>query len=117
MPNLQEVFNRMQETKDEQKVIKSVYREALDNSQQYQEVITRYKTVKEEKKKIEENIKTEYRSELSKLDAIKQDLETDKILMSDLALNELTSGHTVEIVDKHSNKYEPLFSVKFKKIG
>jgi DNA repair exonuclease SbcCD ATPase subunit len=117
MPNLQEVFNRMQETKDEQKVIKSVYREALDNSLQYQEVITRYKAVKEEKKKIEENIQTEYRSELSKLDAIKQDLETDKILMSDLALNELTSGHTVEIVDKYENKYEPLFSVKFKKIG
>lgn len=117
MANLQEIFNRIQETKREQKEIKSAYRDALANSVTYKEAIDKYKSLKEEKKKIEEQTKLEFKSELDRLDAIKQSLETDKILMSDLALNELTSGRTVEITDEYSNKYEPVFSVRFKKVG
>ena len=41
----------------------------------------------------------------------KNDIE----LMSDMALNKLVSGETVEVVDEAGDKYEPLFTVKFKK--
>lgn len=115
MPNLQEVFNRLQETKKEQRTIKSTYKDALATSQSYQQVIEKLQTLKEEKKKIEENIKSDFKSEFDKLDAIKLEIETDKLIMSDLALNEITKGNMIEIVDQYSNKYEPVFSVRFKK--
>ena len=117
MPKLQEVFNRIEETKQEIKKIKSVYRDALDNSRSHKETAEEYKTIREKKKKIEEAIRTDLRSELDKLDALKQSLEMDRMLLSDLALNDLTQGKMVEIIDKYENKYEPLFSVRFKKIG
>ncbi len=50
-----------------------------------------------------------------KLDAYKMHLKTDMEMLSDLALNDLMAGKTVEVVDKNNQKYEPLFSVKFKK--
>ena len=37
-------------------------------------------------------------------------------MMSDIALNKIMKGETVEITDQYDNKYEPLFSVKFRKI-
>lgn len=114
---MQEIFNRIQETKKQQKQIKSMYRDALVNSAQYKEAESKYKALRIEKKKIEEAIKSDFRGELEKLDAMKTDLESDKILLSDLALNELAKGKMIEIVDESANKYEPVFSVKFRKIG
>jgi len=116
MNNLQEVFNRLQEVKKEQKTLQAVYRDALAGSKSYQEIAEKIKALREEKKKIESAIQGDLRAELTKLDAIKQDIESDKIMMSDLALNEFTKGNVIEIVDQYSNKYEPLFTVKFKKI-
>ena len=115
--NLQEIFNKIQETKKDQKSIKSIYREALEKSQPYHDVLEKLAALKEEKKKIESTIKDEYKSELARLDAIKTDLESDKILMSDLAVNEIVKGNVIEITDQYSNKYEPIISVRFKKIG
>lgn len=117
MSKLQEVFDRIQKTKKEQKVIKSAYRDALANSGRHQEVAEKIKALREEKGKIVQSIKEEFSSELDKLETIKTEIETDMMIMSDLAINELTKGNLIEISDEYSNKYEPLFSVKFKKIG
>jgi hypothetical protein len=43
-------------------------------------------------------------------------LVNDAELLADLALNQLVSGETVEIVDENDQKYEPIFSVRFKKV-
>lgn len=117
MQNMQEIFNRIETTKADQRKIKSVYREALENSKSYQEVVASYKEIKEKKKKIEETIKEDFKTEMTRLNEIKTDLESDKLLMSDLAINEIVKGHLIEIIDKDNNKYEPLFSVRFKKLG
>lgn len=117
MSRLQDVFNRIQQTKKEQREIKSMYRDALTNSQRYQTVVEELKTLKEKKKKIEDSIKDEFRSEFNKLDTLKLDIENDNLLMSDLAINKLMKGETVEITDEKDNKYEPAFSVRFKKAG
>lgn len=117
MSKLQEVFDRIQKTKKEQKVIKSAYRDALANSGRHQEVAEKIKALREEKNKIVQSVKEEFSSELDKLETIKTEIETDMMIMSDLAINELTKGNLIEISDEYSNKYEPLFSVKFKKIG
>ena len=116
MANLQEVFDRIQKSKQEQKEIKSMYRDALANSKVYQTTVEDLKTLKEKKKKIEDQIKEDFRSEFDKLDTLKADIENDNMLLSDAAITKLMKGETVEVTDNKDNKYEPLFSVRFKRI-
>lgn len=116
MAKIQEVFLRIQETKKEQKEIKTMYKDALKNSNAYQDVIEEIKKLKDRKKQIEDNIKDEFRSEFDKLETLKNDIENDNMLLSDAALSQLMSGKPVEVMDTYENKYEPIFSVKFKKV-
>lgn len=116
MAKIQEVFDKIQSIKEKQKEIKAVYRDALANSAAYQHTLDEYNSAKEKKKQTEESIKSDFSKEFEKLEELKHDLETENILLSDIALNHITKGETIEIKDSYDNKYEPLFSVKFRKV-
>ena len=115
MQNLQEVFVRIRETKKKQKDIRSSYKEALAASQEYKEIKEKMDTLRARKKQLETTIKSDFSGEFTKLDDMKVDLESDNALLSDIAMSKLMKGETVEVEDEYNNKYEPLFSVKFKK--
>lgn len=115
MSKLQEVFNRITESKQEQKKIKKMYRDALDNSGEYKQVVDSLKQSRERKKQIEESIKEDFSSEFSRLDTLKLDLANDMMLISDIAITQLVKGEKVEVQDKNNESYEPLFTVRFKK--
>lgn len=115
MQDLQEVFNRMQEIKKKQKDIRSAYKDALASSLEYQEIGDKLKTLRERKKQIENVTKQNFSKELTELDDFKIDLESDAVLLSDIALAKLMKGETVQVVDQYNNTYEPQFTVKFKK--
>lgn len=115
MSKVQEVFNRIQKSKKEQKEIKIMYSDALALHQEHQKINEELKALKEKKKKIEDSIRDDFGSEFSKLETLKVDIENDKLLLSDAALTQLMKGETVEVVDEKEQKYEPLFSVRFKK--
>lgn len=117
MQDIQEIFNRVNEIKKEQKKIKNAYREALSGSSEYQEISEKLKTQRERKKQIENSIKRDFSSEWSKLEDFKIDLESEFTLLSDAALTKLMKGETVAVTDEYNNTYEPVFSVKFKKAG
>lgn len=117
MENIQTVFNRIRESKKEQKSIKTMYREALENSEEYQKTVEDLNILKEKKIQIESAIKSDFSSEFTKLENIKVDIITDLELLSDIALNHLVKGETISVQDEKKNSYEPVFSVKFKKIG
>ena len=74
MKNIQEIFNRIQEIKKEQKELRKSYRDALVNSQQYQKVIEELRVLKDKKRSIEDAMKSESRAEMEKLDVLKNDL-------------------------------------------
>lgn len=116
MQKLQEVFNRIQESKKKQKKIKAACKDALDNSTEYQKAIEDYNDSRDAKKQIKNKIESEFKSEFDKLDKIKNDIDSDNILLSDMAVNCMIKGEPMEISDDYQNKYEPLISVKFKKI-
>jgi predicted nuclease with TOPRIM domain len=115
MNSIQEIFSKIKEKQKEQKLIKSLYRDALANSQEYQGVIEDIKSLKDKKKKIEENLKDELSSEMEKLYSIKVDIESDKELLSQATLTKILKGEEIEITDEYNNKYEPIFNVRFKK--
>ncbi len=115
MQDIQEIFNRMQEVKKQQKDIRSAYKEALEVSPEYKELNDKIKTLRERKKQIENTTKESFSGEFVKLDDFKIDLESDNVLLSDIALTKLMKGETVQVTDEYNNSYEPQFTVKFKK--
>ena len=117
MEKIQEVFDKIEEIKKEQREIKKSYKEALKNSQEYHEITEKMNTTKDRKKQIEEDIKGDFSSEFTRLEDLKIDIEAEKEMLSDIALNKLVKGESLDIKDKYDNKYEPIFNVKFKKIG
>ncbi len=115
MKDLQDVFSRIQATKQQQKEIKTQYRDALDASQEYKEVTEKIQGYKLRKKQIEDNVKAELGSAYERLEVLKRDLEMDREMMTDIAISSLMKGETVEVKDNFDNVYEPIFKVSFKK--
>lgn len=115
MQDIQTIFNRIQESKKKQKDLKDVYKDALATSLEYQEINEKMKDLRTKKKQIELTTREQFVSEFTKLDDLKIDIESDMELMNDIALNKIVKGEELEIIDKNDNKYEPVFSVRFKK--
>lgn len=117
MQDIQQIFNRIQESKKKQKEIRKMYKDALDGVMEYQETQEKMKSLREKKKRIETTIKEQFTSEITKLEDIKIDLESDTQLISDIALAKVSKGELIEIKDQDENDYEPIFNVRFKKIA
>jgi predicted nuclease with TOPRIM domain len=116
MTNLQEIFDRIAKAKARQKEIKSMYKDALATTPEYQEINDKVKAMRERKKQIEQAITEQFGKEITELEDLKVDIESDNELLSDAALSQLVKGETVEVKDQYENQYEPVFSVKFRKI-
>lgn len=112
MPNLQEIFNRVQETKKKQRELNRAYRDSLQNSQQYQQILEKMDELKIKRKTIVEELKREF----PQLERIKKEIDDDTEMLSDLTLNSLIKGEAIEIIDEYKNQYEPILKVRFKKI-
>jgi hypothetical protein len=67
------------------------------------------------KKQIEDRIKEEMGQEYRRLEDLAFDIKSDQELLSDLSINQLTSGKEVAVTDAEANRYEPLFTVRFRK--
>jgi hypothetical protein len=117
MIELKDIFGRINEQKKERKKFMDTYRDMLANSKPYQEAVEALKAAKLKKQEIESSIRSGFQQEQSELDKLKASMDADRQLMADTALSLLMKGETVEITDEHDNKYEPVFSVRFKKSG
>ncbi|MFA6426859.1 MAG: hypothetical protein WCW16_00225 [Candidatus Magasanikbacteria bacterium] len=116
MQDIQSVFNRVQEAKRKQKDLRSMYKDALVGNTEYQDLVEKRKSVRETMKRIEISIREQFSKEMTELEDIKIDIDSDMELLSDIALSKVTKGEIVEITDADNNNYEPIFSVKFKKV-
>jgi len=116
MQDIQQIFNRIQKAKQKQKELRKLYKEALEQTPNYKNVVDDYKELRDKKKNIETKVKHDFAKEFEQLDDLKLDIQTDQELISDIAFNKLVKGETVEVTDKDDNNYEPIFSVKFKKV-
>lgn len=115
MSNLQETFDRVQKLKKEAKELKSMYKDALKNSSEYQKICEQINELKGKKKQIEAKVKEEFSSELDKLEVIENEIKNDSQVLSDIAMTKVAKGEKIEVKDEYNNQYEPLFKVNFKK--
>ena len=105
----------MNATKKEKRKVSEIYKETMANSKAYQDALEALNAAKAKKQQIEASLKADLRSELDQLDKFKMDLEADKQILTDITLTKLMKGETVELTDEYDSKYEPIFSVRFKK--
>ena len=112
---IQEIFTRIQKAKKKQKDLRSVYADALKSSLEYQEIAEKLKTFREKKKQIELATKEQFKHELTALEDIKIDIASDMEMLTDLAMNQLMKGESIEIKDEYENTFAPVFKVTFKK--
>ncbi len=115
MQDVQEIFNRMQAIKKQQKDIKSAFNEALKQNSELAEIVEKIKALQVKKKQIEMSVKQDFSSEFTKLDDLKIDINSDQELLTDASVTKLMKGETVEVKDEYDQTYQPVFSVKFKK--
>lgn len=115
MSQLQMFFSQAEETKHKMRELRMMYREALEQSQEYADLTEKIKTMRERRKQIEFAIKQDFEKELEKLDDCRIDLSASKQSMSDAALTMLMKSETVEVTDEFNNFYDPIFKVSFKK--
>ncbi len=116
MQDLQEIFIRMEENKKKLKDIRSAYKDALKNVQEYVQVDDEMKTLRERKKSIETVVKEQFSSEFTKMEDIAIDIQSDQEMMNDIALTQVMKGETVAVKGQNEEEYEPIFNVKFKKV-
>jgi len=91
-----------------------MYRDALEASSEYRELLEKLEQLRARKKELENSAWEEVGSK-NKYETSKLDLKQDRELLTDLAINTLMSGETVKITDAENNEYEPKFSVSFRK--
>lgn len=115
MATVQEVFNRIKETKRKAREVKQMYKDELETSAEYRDVVEKLEILKARKKEIENQIKAAQENEFRKLDAFKMHVKTDTELLSDLAFNTMLKGESIVVKDENEQEYEPVFSVRFKK--
>lgn len=114
MKKLEEVYKRLQESKKRRRDISKMYKDELSQSTRYQEIVEEMAKLREEKKSIENEIKSSSK-DYKELDDIKIDIQTDQELLSDIALTMYVDKEQVEIIDEYENKWYPMFKVTFKK--
>ncbi len=115
MKSIQEVFDRQIQIKKDLKTQKEIYKDALNNSDGYRKIVEDLKVLKEKKKQAETLIKKELGKQYLKIEDLKLEMESNKEMLSDIALTTIMKGETVEAQDEYGNKYCPEWSVKMKK--
>lgn len=112
---IQEVFSKIRVMKKEQKDLKEMYKDALAQADEYEEIVEKIKELREKKKQIETRIQGELGRAWDKLEDLKLEVESNKEMMNDIALTTLMKGETVLVKDEFENTYEPTWKVNFKK--
>lgn len=115
MKDLQSIFNHIQEMKKDMKTIKKEYSDTLLNADDHELILEEMKKLKERKKQIETRVQEQMGRRYAELEELKDEIESEQEMLNDMAMTTLMDGKTVEVVDQYENRYEPLFTVKFKK--
>ena len=115
MQNIQDVFNHIREMKKEQKDLRDMYKDALVQADEYEEIVEKIAELREKKKQIEARIQLQLGRAYEKLEDLKHEVDTEKEMMNDIALSTLMKGETVVVKDEWDNEYEPNWKVGFKK--
>lgn len=114
---MQEVFDKIQEHKKTCKEIGREYRDALSQSEGYEDTKEELKKLREKKKAQESAIQAEMGSRYEELEKSKSEIESLGQMLTDIAMTSLMKGESINLKDKNNAEYEPSYKITFKKIN
>jgi len=112
MQNPQKIFNRILIHKKRIKDLKDSYKNALKNNFEFLDLEEQIKILREKKKAIELVIQEQFQSEITEIQDLKIDVESDEQVLTDIVLSKMMKGESIEIVDENEDEYEPLVKIK-----
>ena len=115
MQDIQTVFNEIREMKKEMKELRAMYKDALSQTDDYPEIVEKMTELRDKKKQLETKVQNQMGKAYERLEELKSEVAANEELLNDIAMTTLMDGKTVEVVDEFSNKYEPSYTVRFKK--
>jgi predicted component of type VI protein secretion system len=114
---LQLAFTQTQEKQNQIKIAKHKLAEILEGMAGYKESVEKENALRAFRKQLLKQAMDSFPDLAREIEKIIADLKIDKERISYLAIKQLIEGNSLEsIEDTHGNKYEPVYSVKFKKI-
>ena len=117
MQNLQEIFDKIQEHKKTTKEIGREYRDALAQSNGYEDAKEELKKLREKKKTFESAVQSEMGSRYEELEKNKRAIEDLGQTLTDIAMTTLMNGESINLKDENNAEYEPSYKITFKKIN
>jgi len=115
MKSIQEIFNRLQDKKKQVKVVRQKYKQELASSSEHQRLTEDMEKLRAKKKAYEQSIREQTGANFTRIDELALAIRQDTQMLSDVALTAIMKGERVEVKDEHT-EYEPVFSVRFKRI-
>lgn len=115
MPQLEEVYARLNENKARAREIRNIMKDELSHSERHKELKEEIKTQREELKSIENEVRGGMQKEFEELEELKSEIQADTELLADITLNMYINNQNVEIVDGNDVKWAPQFKVQFKR--
>lgn len=116
MQDLQEIYSRIQETKAKVKELRAEYKDALAGLPEYQSVKEKSDGYRLRKKQLEAEVKKGLAGSFDALERLKASLSADQQMLSDISMSKLMKGETVELTGENDSRFEPVFSVKFRRV-
>ncbi len=117
MRDIQDIFNELEEIKQEQKRIRKDYKDMLANDGEYQLLKEAYETARAAKKDMELSIQASMGGAYERLEELAKERKALEEMLSDIAMTHLLKGESIEISDKNHNNYEPVYKISFKKVS
>ena len=115
MKTVQEIFNRLQEKRRQQKVVRKSFRSALVSSHEYTRITDDLERLRARKKQYEQSVRSREDADFKKLDELTFAIRQDAQMLSDIALTGIMKGESVAVKEEDA-EYEPVFTVRYKKI-
>lgn len=115
MQDIQEIFNRIQDAGRELRELKNSYKDSLNSTGEYESLKEEIQSLRDRKKSIEGAVEAQMVDHMQKMDQIARSIQTDRQMLSDIALAKLLKGEQVDLVGPREEKFDPVFSVRFVK--
>ena len=115
MKDVQDIFDQVQELKKEQKDIRKEYKDALYNTEGYEDLLEELKKTRDKKKQMEVQVQESMGSRYDEMEKNKGDINELSQMISDVAMSSIAEGKNINVTDKYNNLYEPVYKVSFKK--
>ena len=113
---IQDIFDRLQEKRQQAKIIKSKYQSELAASHEYQTLKEQLEKLRAKKKSYENSVKEQAGAAFARIDELKFAIQQDAQLLSDVALTTIMKGELIQVKDDRA-EYEPVFTVRFRKVA